>query len=87
MYFLMIFSFVFYLRRLIIWQMIKANVFFFAVTVEDLIELLQFECNVAIEWFVVKKMFVNLYKFQAILLDKQESDYSATKKIVSSEEI
>ena len=52
-----------------------------------MIELLQFECNVAIEWFVVKKMFVNLYKFQAILLDKQESDYSATKQIVSSEEI
>ena len=86
MYFLMIFSFVFYVRRFIIWQMIKANVFF-AVTVEDLIELLQFECNVAIEWFVVKKMFVNLYKFQAILLDKQESDYTGTKQIVSSEEI
>ena len=47
----------------------------FATTVEDL----QFECNVAIEWFIEKKKNVNPNKFQAILLDKEKSDYTGTK--------
>ena len=34
-----------------------------------------------------KQMFVNSVKFEAILLDKQKSDYTGTKLTVSSEEI
>ena len=38
----------------------------FAATVEDLIELLQSECNVAIEWFFEKKMFVKTDSIQSL---------------------
>ena len=59
----------------------------FAETFEDLIELLQSECNLVSEWFIENKMFVTPDKFQAILLDKQKSDYTGTELIVCSEEI
>ena len=38
----------------------------FAATVEDLIELLQSECNVAIEWFFEKKIFVKTDSIQSL---------------------
>ena len=60
---------------------------YFAVTVEDVIEPLQSECKVAMEWLIENKLFVNPNKFQAILLDKQKSDYTGTKITVGSEEI
>ena len=59
----------------------------FAGTVEELIELLQTECNVVIELFIENKMLVNRDKFPAILLDKQISDYTGTKLTAGSEEI
>ena len=58
----------------------------FATNVEDLIELLKSGCNVAISWFIENKMLANPDKFQAILLDKQNSDYTA-KLTVGFEEI
>ena len=48
-------------------------------TVEDLIEPLQSECNLAIKWFIENKMFVDPDKLQAILFDKQKSDYTVTE--------
>ena len=48
---------------------------------------MQSECKEDIEWFIENKMFVNSDKSQAILLDKQKSDYAGTKITVGSEEI
>ena len=52
---------------------------FFVATVDDLIEMSQSECNLAIEWFIENNMFVNPDKFQDILLDKQKLDYTGVK--------
>ena len=52
--------------------------------------MLQSECNVAIEWCIENKMFMNPDKFQAILLDKQKSDYTKLteeNQVVSSVDI
>lgn len=43
----------------------------FRAIVEDLVELLQPECNVDIEQFIENKIFVNRGKLQTISLDKQ----------------
>ena len=40
-----------------------------------------------VEWLIENKLFVNRNKFQAILLDKQNTDYTATKLTAGSEEI
>lgn len=51
----------------------------FAATVEDLIELLQYEYSVAIEWFIESRMFVNPDEFRFVLLDKKKSGYTKAK--------
>ena len=40
-----------------------------------------------VEWLIENKLFVNRNKFQAILLGKQNTDYTATKLTAGSEEI
>ena len=40
-----------------------------------------------VEWLIENKLFANRNKLQAILLDKQNTDYTATKLTAGSEEI
>ena len=40
-----------------------------------------------VEWLIENKLFVNRNKFQASLLGKQNTDYTATKLTAGSEEI
>ena len=44
----------------------------FEETIQNLIALLETECNTAIEWFQNNKMMVNPGKFQAIIIDKKK---------------
>ena len=48
----------------------------FATTVLRLIEILESESEVVIDWFKKNKMVVNPDKFQAIMLDKRKSDHT-----------
>lgn len=59
----------------------------FRAIVEDLVELLQPECNVDIEQFIENKMFVNRSKFETISLDKQKANNTGVKIAIGSEEI
>ena len=43
-------------------------------TISDLVHKLESDSNIAIEWFKMNKMIVNLDKFQAIVLNKKPSD-------------
>ena len=51
----------------------------FAKTVSDLIKTLEEESRAAINWFSMNDMIANPDKFKAIILDKQNSDFSNTK--------
>ena len=60
-------------------------------TISDLINKLESDSNIAIEWFKMNKMIVNPNKFQAIVLNKKRSDLANTNfnkviKTVSSVE-
>ena len=44
----------------------------FEETIQNLIALLETECNTVIEWFQNNKMMVNPGKFQAIIIDKKK---------------
>ena len=44
--------------------------------IQNLIDLLEFECGVAIKWFKNNKMIVNPGKFQAIILDKKKNNHT-----------
>ena len=46
----------------------------FTNNIQNLIDLLEFECGVAIKWFKNNKMIVNPGKFQAIILDKKKNN-------------
>ena len=59
----------------------------FRAIVEDLVELLQPECNVDIEQFIENKMFVNRGKFEIISLDKQKANNTGVKIAIGSEEV
>lgn len=59
----------------------------FRAIVEDLVELLQPECNVDIEQFIENKMFVNRGKFETISLDKQKANNTGVKIAIGSEEV
>ena len=64
-------------------------------TISDLINKLESDSNIAIEWFKMNKMIVNPDKFQAIVLNKKRSDQTNTNfqvdnqviKLVSSVEL
>ena len=64
-------------------------------TISELINKLQPDSNIAIEWFKMNKMIVNPDKFQAIVLNKKRSDLTNTNfqvdnqviKLVSSIEL
>ena len=43
-------------------------------TVSKLIETLESESNIAIDWFTKNEMIINPDKFQAIILDKKKSN-------------
>ena len=43
-------------------------------TVSKLIDTLESESNIAIDWFTKNEMIINPYKFQAIILDKKKSN-------------
>ena len=45
------------------------------VTVSKLIDTLESESNIAIDWFRKNKMIINQDKFQAIILDKKKSNF------------
>ena len=47
-------------------------------TISDLINKLESDSNIAIEWFKMNKMIVNPDKFQAIVLNKKRSDLTNT---------
>ena len=60
-------------------------------TISDLINKLESDSKIAIEWFKMNKMIVNPNKFQAIVLNKKRSDLANTNfnkviKTVSSVE-
>ena len=60
-------------------------------TISDLINKLESDSKIAIEWFKINKMIVNPNKFQAIVLNKKRSDLANTNfnkviKTVSSVE-
>ena len=47
----------------------------FAQNVRNFTSVLEFESNVAIDWFETNKMIVNLGKFQSIMIDKRKQDH------------
>ena len=57
----------------------------FAKTVSDSIKTLEDESRYAINWFSMNHMIANPDKFKAIILDKQNSDFSNTKISVNNE--
>ena len=59
----------------------------FAKTVSDLIKTLEEESRAAINWFSMNDMIANPDKFKAIILDKQNSDFSNTKISVNNENL
>ena len=56
-------------------------------TVSDLINKLELDSNIAIEWFKMNKMIVNPDKFQAIVLNKKRSDLTNTNFQVDNQVI
>ena len=59
----------------------------FAKTVSDLIKTLEDESRAAINGFSMNHMIANPDKFKAIILDKQNSDFSNTKISVNNENL
>ena len=59
----------------------------FAKTVSDLIKTLEDESRAAINSFSMNHMIANPDKFKAIILDKQNSDFSNTKISVNNENL
>ena len=59
----------------------------FAKTVSDLIKTLEDELRAAINWISMNHMIANPDKFKAIILDKQNSDFSNTKISVNNENL
>ena len=59
----------------------------FATTVSRLIKILESESDVVIDWFKKNKMFVNLDKFQAIILDKRKRDHTDEHITVDNHQI
>ena len=47
-------------------------------TVSDLIDKLESDSNIAIEWFKVNKMMVNPVRYQAIVINRKHSDITNT---------
>ena len=56
-------------------------------TISDLINKLQSDSNIAIEWFKMNKMIVNPDNFQAIVLNKNRSDLTNTNFQVENQVI
>ena len=56
-------------------------------TISDLINKLESDSNIAIEWFKMNKMIVNPDKFQAIVLNKKRSDLRNTNTQVDNQVI
>ena len=56
-------------------------------TISDLINKLESDSNIAIEWFKMNKMIVNPDKFQAIVLNKKRSDLTNTNFQVDNQVI
>ena len=48
----------------------------FAQNVLNLISVLEFESNIAIDWFKTNKMIVNPRKFQSNIIDKKKQDHT-----------
>ena len=59
----------------------------FAKTLKGLINILQSECQTAINWLHNNKMIVNTDKFQVILLDKGRSDNTNIEVEIENEKI
>ena len=55
--------------------------------ISDLINKLESDNNIAIEWFKMNKMIVNPDKFQAIVLNKKRSDLTNTNFQVDNQMI
>ena len=56
-------------------------------TISDLINKLESDSNIAIEWFKMNKMIVNRHKFQAIVLNKKRSNLTNTNFQVDNQVI
>ena len=56
-------------------------------TISDLINKLETDSNIVIEWFKMNKMIVNPDKFQAIVLNKKRSDLTNTNFQVDNQVI
>ena len=59
----------------------------FSKTTQELIESLESEYEVALNWFNENKMFVNPGKFQAIIIDKRKQDHINEIFKIGSKEI
>ena len=59
----------------------------FAPTVSRLIIVLESESEVVFDWFKKNKMVVNQDKFQAIILDKRESNHTNERITVDNQQI
>ena len=58
----------------------------FARSVKNLVSILESESSCAINWFRYNSMIINSDKFQAILLDKTNSDIHLNKNITFDKE-
>ena len=56
-------------------------------TVSKLIDTLESECNIAIDWFTKNEMIINPDKFQAIILDKKKSNLTNIPLTVDNQTI
>ena len=54
----------------------------FAKTIDNLISILESECEIAINWFKENHMIANAGKFQVIIFDKQKRNH--TKQIIKN---
>ena len=59
----------------------------FSKTIQELIESLESECEVALNWFNENKMIVNPGKFQTIIIDKRKQDHTNEIFKIGSKEI
>ena len=63
------------------------DLFFFIETVSKLIDTLESENNIAIDWFTKNEMIINPDKFQIIILDKKKSNLTNIPLIVVNQTI
>ena len=56
-------------------------------TVSKLIDILESESNIAIDWFTKNEMIINPDKFQAVILDRKKSNLTNTSLTIDNQTI